>query len=297
MPCTFSHPLAVVPLRRFCPERLNFSALVIGSMSPDFGYYVRQFRLAGFAHTMLGSFAVCLPSGLLAVGLFYLLRQPLCFILPQPHRAAVMPLALRQPAFSLSAFLVTAVCVLLGAWTHSIWDSFTHDGGWAVQHFAVLRVSIVHAGVTALPLSYVLSRPARSVRAHFWSSSTSVGSAASAEPRSRSQFPTVGGMSLSRFAPSWPSRSLSPPLIASPRSSRVIWRFECSYSGLASILPVCSFRCSFFLLSFCMSSIEEAPNHAMQRPAGRAAISLPMTSNSNLQSPALSPAVADLWSR
>jgi len=158
MPCTFSHPLAVVPLRRFCPERLNFSALVIGSMSPDFGYYVRQFRLAGFAHTMLGSFAVCLPSGLLAVGLFYLLRQPLCFILPQPHRAAVMPLALRQPAFSLSAFLVTAVCVLLGAWTHSIWDSFTHDGGWAVQHFAVLRVSIVHAGVTALPLSYVLQQ-------------------------------------------------------------------------------------------------------------------------------------------
>src|SRR3954454_14133397 len=111
MPCTFSHPLAVVPLRRFCPERLNFAALVIGSMSPDFGYYVRQFRLASFAHTMLGSVAVCLPSGLLTVGLFSLLRQPLCFILPQPHRAAVMPLTVREPAFSLSGLLVIAFCL------------------------------------------------------------------------------------------------------------------------------------------------------------------------------------------
>ena len=50
------------PLRRFCPERLSFAALVIGSMSPDFGYYFRQFPLAHFAHTALGTLTVCLPS-------------------------------------------------------------------------------------------------------------------------------------------------------------------------------------------------------------------------------------------
>ena len=53
MPCTFSHPLAVVPLRRLCPERLNFTALIIGSMSPDFGYYIGKFPVANFAHTAL----------------------------------------------------------------------------------------------------------------------------------------------------------------------------------------------------------------------------------------------------
>src|SRR6267142_809972 len=96
MPCTFSHPLAVVPLRRLCPERLNFTALIIGSMSPDFGYYIGQFPVANFAHTALGTLAVCLPMGLLALGLFYLIRRPLCFVLPQPHRAALMPLASRR---------------------------------------------------------------------------------------------------------------------------------------------------------------------------------------------------------
>ena len=158
MPFTFSHPLAVVPLRRVCPRLLNFAALVVGSMSPDFGYYVRQFPMARFAHTIPGTFAVCLPTGLIALGVFYLLRRPLCFVLPQPHRAALMPLALRCPAFSFSAVLATAFSVLLGAWTHTIWDSFTHEGGWAVERFAGLRYSLIHIGSTTLPISYCLQQ-------------------------------------------------------------------------------------------------------------------------------------------
>ena len=39
MPWTFAHPAAILPLRRFCPAPLDFSALVIGSMVPDLGYY------------------------------------------------------------------------------------------------------------------------------------------------------------------------------------------------------------------------------------------------------------------
>jgi hypothetical protein len=158
MPCTFSHALAVVPLRRFCPERLSFAALVIGSMSPDFGYYFRQFPLAHFAHTALGTLTVCLPSGLLAVALFYLLRRPLCFVLPQPHRAALTPLALRQPSCSVAGILVIALSVLLGAWTHTVWDSFTHEGGWAVERFAVLRAPAIHVGATTLPVSYLFQQ-------------------------------------------------------------------------------------------------------------------------------------------
>lgn len=150
MPCTFSHPLAVVPLRRLCPERLNFSALIIGSMSPDFGYYISQFRVANFAHTGLGTLAVCLPTGLLALGLFYLIRRPLCFVLPQPHRAALMPLVLRRPSFSVRSFFVAALSILLGAWTHTVWDSFTHPDGWAVTHLAILHVAVIYVGTTPL---------------------------------------------------------------------------------------------------------------------------------------------------
>jgi hypothetical protein len=158
MPATFTHPLAVVPLRRFCPARLNFAGLIIGSMSPDFGYYLRQFDWARFAHTVLGTLTVCLPSGLAVLGLFYLLRRPLCFILPQPHRACLMPLVERRPALSFTWFLSAAISVLLGAWTHTVWDSFTHDGAWSVEHIPILQATAFQVGDTVLPVSYVLQQ-------------------------------------------------------------------------------------------------------------------------------------------
>jgi hypothetical protein len=155
MPYTFSHPLAVVPFRRFCPVWLNFAALVIGSMSPDFGYFVDRFEEARFAHTIVGTFAICLPAGLLVFGIFYLLRRPLCFLLPQPHRGALTPVA-KGSRFSVRGFITVPVSVLIGAWTHTIWDSFTHYYGWTAQHIAVLREAAIHIGNMELHTCSVL---------------------------------------------------------------------------------------------------------------------------------------------
>ena len=158
MPCTFSHPLAIVPLRRLCPRWLNFAALIIGSMSPDFGYYTQQFGLAKYAHTLPGSLILCLPAGLIILGLFYLIRRPVCFLLPQPHRTALMPLASRRPVVSLRNILVAALSVLIGAWSHNVWDSFTHDGAWAVQRIPLLSMPLLHVAGTDLPVSYLLQQ-------------------------------------------------------------------------------------------------------------------------------------------
>jgi hypothetical protein len=158
MPCTFSHPLAVLPFRRFCPERLNFTALMIGSLSPDFAYYVRQFPIARFAHTILGTVVVCLPTGLVLLAIFYLIRRPLCFLLPQPHRAALMPFTEGPLDIGIRGFLVAAVSLLIGAWSHTIWDSFTHEGAWSVRQFAFLRYPILQVGDIDLPVSYVLQQ-------------------------------------------------------------------------------------------------------------------------------------------
>lgn len=158
MPSTFTHPLAVLPFRRLCPAPLNFAALVIGSMSPDFGYYLHRFPVAHFAHTIVGTFLVCLPMGLVALALFYLLRRPLCFILPQPHRGALMPLASIRPPLSLQEFLGAAASILLGAWTHTIWDSFTHAGAWSVERIPFLREPLFQVGGTAFAGSYVLQQ-------------------------------------------------------------------------------------------------------------------------------------------
>ena len=159
MPLTFCHPLAVLPLRRFCPAWLNFPALVIGSMSPDFGYYVGRFPMASFAHTAVGTFVVCVPTGMLLLGIVYTLWRPLCFMLPQPHRVALLSLPqMKMPRINLRGALVAALSILLGAWTHTIWDSFTHSTGWAVMHISILQLPLIEFGNTTLHAPYLLQQ-------------------------------------------------------------------------------------------------------------------------------------------
>jgi hypothetical protein len=158
MPVTFTHPLAVLPVRRWGPKWLNFAALVIGSMTPDLGYYLRAFPIARYAHTIMGTFTICLPSGLLVLGLFYLLREPLCFILPQPHRGALMPLASARLRWSVAWFCQTVVSILLGAWTHTIWDSFTHDNAWSVARIPALNETLFRIHGTVFPAYYLLQQ-------------------------------------------------------------------------------------------------------------------------------------------
>ena len=86
MPWTFAHPAAVLPLRRFCPSPLNLAGLIVGSLTPDFGYYIGSSELALFAHSLVGSVYACLPAGLVLLIVFYIVRTPLCFMLPEPHR-------------------------------------------------------------------------------------------------------------------------------------------------------------------------------------------------------------------
>ena len=78
MPWTLAHPAAVLPFRRFSGAgRLSFGALVIGSMSPDFVYYIGRFDLGNFTHSPLGVLVTCLPAGLLVLALALWLRDPI----------------------------------------------------------------------------------------------------------------------------------------------------------------------------------------------------------------------------
>jgi hypothetical protein len=154
MPWTFAHPAAILPLRRFCPAVLDFSALVIGSMVPDLGYYVFHSRLAHSAHTFVGSVLVCLPIGLVLWATFHLMRKPFCFVLPQPHRCALAAFATTPSSWHPRALISAGVSVLLGTWTHIVWDSFTHNT-WVVKQLPLLRESAFQVGIVEFPW-YVL---------------------------------------------------------------------------------------------------------------------------------------------
>ena len=67
MPATFAHPAAVLPFRVFGKRWFNFAALVIGSVTPDFAYFIRRFDVATYAHSLSGTIFFCVPVGLARV--------------------------------------------------------------------------------------------------------------------------------------------------------------------------------------------------------------------------------------
>lgn len=153
MPFPLAHPAAVLPLRRFCPQRLDFAALVIGSLVPDSAYALdavlnRELHRAGFAHQagplhladlshefIPGALGFDLPVGCLIWLLFYAVRRPMVTLLPQRYRLAFLPLCRWPAGFPWSV----AASVLIGAWTHLFLDSITHGDGWMVLHLPVLH--------------------------------------------------------------------------------------------------------------------------------------------------------------
>jgi hypothetical protein len=138
MPFPLAHPAAVLPLRRYCPRWLNLPALIIGSVSPDAGYLFGELQGGHFSHGFLGSAAFCLPLGVVVMALFYRLRMPLVKMLPTPYERALLPLC-QRPQASLRVILLS---LLIGAWSHVLWDSFTHTNGWMAEHVPLLQIEV-----------------------------------------------------------------------------------------------------------------------------------------------------------
>jgi hypothetical protein len=152
MPFPLAHPAAVLPLRRFCPGRLSFFALVIGSVVPDVAYCFGPLDVDVFAHTLAGSVVFCLPMGWLLIQVSWGIREPLATLLPNPHREALVPWCrrAREPVGTVT------VSLLLGAWTHIFLDGFSHEDGWSVQRFEVLRVWVPVGGGYKAPVYRII---------------------------------------------------------------------------------------------------------------------------------------------
>ncbi|MFZ0498807.1 MAG: DUF4184 family protein [Steroidobacteraceae bacterium] len=142
MPFTLAHPAAVLPLRRL--RLLRTVPLVIGAMTPDAPYYM-PWRIAKYlpdsTHTFLGTFSLDLPIGLLLLLFVWLLRAPLVAPLGPGARAKCSAAMERFGSRPLN-WALAPLSILVGAWTHLAWDSFTHADGWMVLRIPALSAPV-----------------------------------------------------------------------------------------------------------------------------------------------------------
>lgn len=85
MPFTFAHPAAILPFTKRNSSYISVTALILGSMAPDFEYFL-HFRPYGvIGHTWLGFLYLNLPLVfLLAYMYHYILKKPFITHLLKP---------------------------------------------------------------------------------------------------------------------------------------------------------------------------------------------------------------------
>ncbi len=139
VPFTLSHTAAALPFRR----GLIFSGVVVGTLAPDFEYFLRFSPQDRFGHTLLGAFIFTLPLGLLVLWIFHnVIKMPVFALLPQVLQSRLRHTLYRFRFGPPRRLLLVVVSVLIGIASHLLWDAFTHPTTWLYHHWVFLRQPI-----------------------------------------------------------------------------------------------------------------------------------------------------------
>jgi len=139
MPFTISHAAAVLPFTRPLARWRLLSATIIGSMVPDFGFFLPWRPPRVETHSAMGLVLFCLPVGLITFWVFQkLIKTALLEVVPDATYARWQGFS--QPADMGNArqWLAAAFGILVGAITHLVWDAFTHEGARGVRMIPAL---------------------------------------------------------------------------------------------------------------------------------------------------------------
>jgi hypothetical protein len=147
MPFTLSHAAAVLPFSRLLARWQVLSAAVIGSMVPDFRVFMPWHLDRVETHSAASLFTFSLPLGLAVYWVFqYFIKVPMIEVLPDGAYARWHPHESPAPIRSPTQWLLAACGVLAGAFTHLVWDAFTHEGARGVRMLPLLDELVFDVG-------------------------------------------------------------------------------------------------------------------------------------------------------
>lgn len=162
MPFTFSHPAIILPFAKLEKGWVSLTGLVIGSIVPDFEYFMRMDIKSSHGHTLGGLFYFDFPLGIL-----------LCFVFHNLIRNSLiknLPLGLQQRFIKFTYFEwnnffsrnwnLVVLSIFIGIGSHFLLDSFTNSEGFFVNLIPFLNTKFIYNGQSLIlfqVLYYIIS--------------------------------------------------------------------------------------------------------------------------------------------
>lgn len=145
MPFTLSHTaFSLLFLKQIRAKKLSATGLILGCMAPDFEYFLRMKMYGSWGHEWWGMLFLDVPIALLIAVLFHqYIRDAL--IRHAPHALKLHFSVYYQLDWGLylkQHFSRVVFSILLGIFSHVLWDAFTHQNGFFVENIAVLQHAI-----------------------------------------------------------------------------------------------------------------------------------------------------------
>lgn len=146
---TFSHPALIFPFKYLPKKYYSLNGLVVGSIIPDFEYFIRLDSDSVYSHTISGLFWFDLPLAILALFFFHLvIRDLMIGNLPYFLKSRLLNLSLiNWIDYFYKNWIVVIFSILTGSLTHLFWDSFTSFNGYFVINNSTLLMKTSLFGV------------------------------------------------------------------------------------------------------------------------------------------------------
>lgn len=183
MPFTFSHPAIILPLRKVSKTKLSFTGLIIGSITPDFEYFITMKMQRTHGHELSSFLWFNLPICIVIAILYHaIVKKPLINSLPHFLYCRLNQFKnVEWFSYLKKYWFVFIYSCFIGVFSHLFWDSFTHDNGIFGRSPAFLKYTILNSELkrfellqlistivgAVIILKHILSYPIQNIKSNF----------------------------------------------------------------------------------------------------------------------------------
>jgi len=160
MPFTLSHAMFAAPLKYIKPKYLSTTGLILGSMSPDFEYFIMLEPYRSIGHSIAGLFLQALPlSIIIAYLVHHLIKVPLSLHITSRYNLSsrLYQFMHQENLDTVRSWIVLIMSIVIGFGTHIVIDGFTHAHGYFVNLLPALNDVLFMSMPTYKALQYSTS--------------------------------------------------------------------------------------------------------------------------------------------